>query len=118
MSAVRDGGDETFSRDLPAQGIAVVDFWATWCGPCRAFAPVFESSAARHPDVVHLKVDVDANQQLAATYDIRSIPTTMFVRDGVVVGRIVGALSAARLDELLEQSRGLDMERVREEVGR
>jgi thioredoxin len=96
----------------------VVDFWATWCGPCRGFAPVFESSAARHLDVVHLKVDVDTNQQLAATYEIRSIPTTMFVRDGVVVGRIAGALSAARLDELLEQTRGLDMERVREEAAR
>lgn len=112
MSRVKDSNEDSFSTDIPANGIAVVDFWASWCAPCRSFAPIFEASSELHPDVLHLKIDVDANSGLATTYEVHSIPTTMFVRDGVVVGRFPGALSAPRLDDLLLQTRGLDMEEV------
>ncbi len=113
MSNTVNSSQDSFDRDVPQAGIAVVDFWAAWCGPCRSFAPVFAESSTRHTDVIHLKVDVDENQQLAERYDIRSIPTTMFIRDGIVVGRVAGALSPARLEDLIGQTRELDMKKVR-----
>lgn len=112
MSNVIESNIERFLKDIPTKGIAVVDFWASWCGPCLSFAPIFESSAELHPDIVHLKIDVDANPELANTYEVRSIPTTMFMREGVVVGRFSGALSAPRLEDLLLQTRELDMDKV------
>ncbi len=112
MSNIIDSNEERFSKDIPTKGIAVVDFWASWCGPCLSFAPIFESSAELHPDILHLKIDVDANPELASTYEVQSIPTTMFLRDGVVVGRFPGALSAPRLEDLLFQTRELDMVKV------
>lgn len=112
MSRVKDSNEERFPADIPANGIAVVDFWAIWCAPCRFFTPIFEASSELHPDILHLKIDVDANPGLATTYEVHSIPTTMFIRDGVVVGRFPGALSAPRLDDLLLQTRELDMEEI------
>lgn len=101
----RETTDATFNSDLPADGLAVIDFWATWCGPCRAFAPVFAESAAKNPDVVHLKVDVDHNPELSQAFEIRSIPTTVFVKGNEVLGSVPGAMSAARFAELLDQAR-------------
>lgn len=102
--------------DTVKQGIVLLDFWAAWCGPCRAFAPVFEAAAGRHPDITFGKVDTEAQPGLAAAFNITSIPTLMVLRDGVLLGAQPGALPAASIDGLIEQVRALDMDQIRREI--
>ena len=104
--------EQTFTQTVK-QGIVLVDWWAGWCGPCRAFAPVFEKASAKYPDIVFAKVDVDAEPVLAGAFEIRSIPTLMAFRDGVLVFEQPGALPAAALERLIELVKELDMEAVR-----
>jgi thioredoxin len=94
----------------------IIDFWASWCGPCKSFAPVFEAASEQHPDVVFGKVNADDEQELAAAFSIRSIPFVMLMREKVVVFAQAGALPAEGLESVIRQARALDMAQVHKEV--
>ena len=109
-------GKENFEATVSKQGIVMLDWWASWCGPCRAFAPIYEQVSGKHTDITFGKIDTDAQPELSGAFEIRSIPTLMIFRDGILLFEQAGALPAAALEELISKVRALDMEDVRKQV--
>jgi thioredoxin len=114
--AVVELDEEHFTATMASHPFAVIDFWAPWCAPCRAFAPTFAAAATRHPDVLFAKINTEDEQQLAGHFGIRSIPTMMIFRDDIIVYAEAGALPASGLERVLAAARALDMDDVRRQV--
>ncbi len=108
--------EDSFNSTVENNPFVIIDFWAPWCGPCRNFAPVYEAASEKYPDIVFAKVNTEEEQGIAAAFGIRSIPTLMVFRDQIVLYGQPGALPAGQFEQLIEQARALDMDKVRAEV--
>jgi len=107
---------KNFEKVITESPMVIVDFWAPWCGPCQGFAPIYEKAAETHQDVVFAKVNTDAEQELAGAFNIRSIPTLMVFREKVVLFQEAGALPASALEQVISQTKSLDMAKVHQEI--
>jgi len=107
---------DNFKETINSHDIVIVDFWADWCGPCKSFAPTFEAASEKYPDIAFAKVNTEEEREMAAGFNIRSIPTLMVFREQVILYAEAGALPAAALDQMIEQVKGLDMEKIKAEI--
>ncbi len=109
---------ETFNDEVSNHQITILDFWAPWCAPCKSFAPIFEKVSEQYPDILFGKINTEEEQELAAHFQIRSIPTSMILKEGIVVFSQAGLLPEEALKDLMEQVIALDMDKVREEIAK
>ena len=114
--AVMELTKENFEQVITSNATVIVDYWAPWCGPCRGFAPVFEKVSEAHPDVVFAKVNTDEEQEIAAHFQIRSIPTLMVFRDQIIVFSQPGAMPQGAFEQVVSKAKEIDMEEVRKQI--
>jgi thioredoxin len=107
---------DNFEKTVSDNPMVIVDFWAPWCGPCRGFAPVFEKASEEHPDIVFAKINTDEQHELAGAFGIRSIPTLMVFRDKVILFQQAGALPGNALQQVISQTKSIDMTKVHQEI--